>query len=355
MAEDETLKAPSKSKLPMTLGVILIVVLLFALGYWVIQNTPVGASLKLSLSKGMTSISESISGVKKQATDIGDWSNPTTTKKEMKGVEITDIVHNRVFLPTDNILITGRGYVRALEDEISVDLFCSMDEILGEVDSNQASITVLPNIERPFGVLCSFEPFSDIKTTTQKQVKFGAIYTNYKTDAELGLWTLPKMEMDALNEAGIDPFRKYENIFKLQRTKPLFKLDDKFRTTTSIYDYGPMRVSMQVINIQPLSEGVKYKLLINIQNDKVGWGGELVKRQTGDMGRVIVKLPSNFESNCGEFVFELGQEEYGFDCDFTIRTLDVGLGWIIIEAEVVYDYGFSKTETITIAPLKELV
>lgn len=362
MAEDEIGKAPSKWIVFFV--VLLILVLVLALGYWAVQTTAVGASLKLSIStsisKGMASISERISGVKKQARGIGDWTNPTAVKtEEPKGIEITEVYYKTFFLPTEDISITGSGVVYALEDETNVDFSCNMDGRPGKIDGSKVSKVVLPNTEEPFGVLCNFEPdpnikAADIKVSTQKQVKFSAIYIDYKTKAELRLWTLPKIEKDNLYEANINPFDRYRNIFESQRGEIRLKLDDKSRTTTSSYHDGPMKVSMKVFEPQPLSEGEPYKLFVNIQNDKVRWGGELVRRQTGDNGRVFIKFPSRVESNCGEIILEPGQEEYTFDCDFTIRALEDTLGWIPIDVEVVYDYEFSKVEIITIVP-KELV
>lgn len=303
-----------------------------------------GVSIEEPLAKIKALGSQYIRKTETAVTGVGEWRNPYVTEaEEKKGVEIK-IIKKDFYSPDETISIIGSGIIRALEEPAKVYFGCSMEGKEGKAEEGFESADVVANIDNPFSAGCDIEQDGSVGI---KNVKFSAIYTDFKTKGKLKLWALPGDEQEDLKLAGIDPFVKNKEIVDtLTKFDKLLRLN-KYRNTLSSYTYGPLILSLTVPAVQPLKEDT-YKLLIGTDVDKLGWGGDLAPTVRGY--RISLDFPSNVDSDCGDFYLLPDKgESQTFDCKFSIESIEEGLSFITIEAEIVYDYEFSKSTSVDVA------
>ncbi len=294
-----------------------------------------GISLTPLFEKFRASTVSAAERIESQITGVGEWRNPYAEEvKERKGIEITSIIPvKQNFAPGELIEIIGTGIVKALEEPTAVSFNGSMDNT--SVSCEPSTIEIPAGLDIPFSARCKFENVATTENIEYKTVKFNAKYYNYKTWGRLRLYTLSKEEQGELGTA--DPFSYYEIKDNLLT---------QYRTTTSTYKFGPLKISMYVANRQPLAEG-KYSLLVGVNTDKVNWEGNLAQ---GGANTMTLKFPKNADVKTEDCKKELKIKEGAtYACDFEISSIEPGLSFIEIEAEAVYDYEFSKTGNVIIA------
>jgi hypothetical protein len=274
-----------------------------------------------------------------QFTGIGEWKDPYAVEaEERKGIVFTEVRGIRAFQPDDKIEIVGSGIIHALERDSTVQFGCSMEGKEGDIIDK--ILTVEPNKETNFGpIICNLGNRNfDVKDVAlYKKAEFKAVYDNYKTNANLKLYTMPEDELKQLGS--IDPFAAFRITNVL--------LDRNSRTTRNTYDAGPIKISLSVSNRQPLVEGKQYLLMIGVDVDKK-WGGKIEK------GVFELKFPENIHLIENERYEKCSNRLELTDgmvllCDFVIDDVEEGLSLVNIDAVANYNYEFVKETTVKIS------
>ena len=125
-------------------------------------------------------------------------------------------------------------------------------------------------------------------------------------------------------------------------------LDQNSRTTINTYDYGPVKISLAVGDMQPLVEGKQYLLKAGVDVSKT-WDGKV-----GEANAFKLQLPENIhwvEGDRSEKCVKVLKLKDGMVlyCDFMIDNVEEGLSISNIKAVAVYDYEFTEETTIKIS------
>ncbi len=312
----------------------------------------------------------------------GSFKNPQTIEKSKpQGVEFKNFKTRRdIHRENDKIETIANVKVYALEDSsTNVDFSCSISDpislsdiieatkltITGQEDSAN-SVTILKNQDKNFNVLCEFPPkdtgdlnFGDNinreKILNQK-ITLKANYKNFVVNSRLKVYVLDEKTYSDLEQDNINPF----NHFKIN--DPLISSDKSVRSEQ--LRKGPIILSLNILDEQPLTESRTYILGIQLLNDKLSWNGKLSK-----LSNLKLIFPENFNvdlEDCSNFkndpikkgVFDLnnpldkGLDKLELFCGFSIDSLgdEESLTFSLINAEAQFNYEFEAYTTATISP-----
>ncbi len=191
--------------------------------------------------------------------------------------------------------------------------------------------------------------------TIQEKITLKANYEDFIVRSRLKVYTLEKDKLQSLESEGINPFSEF------RISDPLISSDRSVRPEQLMS--SPAILSLSLLDAQPLTDGVKYLLGMEISNDKLRWNGKISALKS-----LKLFFPDGFspsEDNCKDFVLEnnalvLKQDELRrlneieqerFYCDFTIDSSAVNddLAFSLINAEAKFDYTFETYTTATIS------
>ena len=318
--------------------------------------------------------------------EFGTFKAPETVeKRKPQGIEFRSFQTKRPIHRSgiDNIEAVASVKIYALKDTpAQVKFSCEKSDptqktttlgLTGDVLANEVIISgelegtdivyLFENQDESKTVECKFDKVDltalDLagKTTKtiQEKITLKANYEDFIVRTRLKVYTLEKDKLESLEGEGINPFSE----FKIN--DPLVSSDRSVRPEQLMS--SPAILSLTLLDAQPLTDGFKYLLGIEISNDKLGWNGKISALKS-----LKLFFPDGFspsENDCKEFALEnnalsLKQDEIRklseiekerFYCDFTIDSsaVNADLAFSLINAEAKFDYTFEAYTTATIS------
>lgn len=160
-------------------------------------------------------------------------------------------------------------------------------KISGEEESKN-SITLLPKQDRNFNIICKFPAqstgalFEGSEKTVNKKIILRANYKNFIVNSRIKAYTLEKSILERLENQDKNPFSE----FKIN--DPLVSSDRSVRSEQ--IKKGPVILSLNILDPQPLKEDSTYLLSIGLKNDKLSWNGKISK-----LSSLKIYFPENFK------------------------------------------------------------
>lgn len=334
-----------KPKFPWTLVIILILVIIIV--YFIIYPP---AFVKHLIEKGKATVNKAITNAK-DLTKF-EWTQQTQVveKEEPKGVEINDFrSKDKINYIGEPIEMTSTVSIYGLKENIAtyVSLKCESSEgnegAIFVSDEEGSKIEIKPQETKTLNVDCKFDEL----TEGTNKIKLSANYENFKSRAELKVYTLKKEKLDSLGTT--DAFSYYKI------NEPLRKSDKIMKST---YSFGPLILTLNLGVVQPIDEIGSYRLYVNLKED-TSWKGKLDKLRS-----VQLIFPSKFTAtdNCdfgNDLIIdeselegiELKDNGKDYWCIFKVDEADEKLTSSSIKLQVAYDYIFEKETNIEVKPI----
>lgn len=251
--------------------------------------------------------------------------------------EKSDPVSLEKNLPAEKIIISGE-----LEDSNSVYIFEGQDK----------SINVQCKFDKVD--LTAIDLVGEKTKTIQEKITLKADYEDFVVNSRIKIYTLENQILDNIENQNLNPF----NYFKIN--DPLISSERSVRSEQ--IKSGPVILSLNLLDAQPLTEGPTYLLSVEVYNDNLNWNGKIAKLKD-----LRLLLPEGFSptENCKEFsqenkllklktevlskLNEVDKER--FYCDFKIDSSAVtdSLDYSLIQAEAKFDYSFEAYTAATIS------
>ena len=317
----------------------------------------------------------------------GTFKNPQTIEKtKPQGIEFRNFKTKKdIYRERDPIEAVANVKIYALEDSpTQVEFGCYLYDVVsleslnlksaaqgepklyGEEDG-QNYVTILANEDKILNVQCSFKEqelynikFGDSRTISEK-ITLTANYKDFIVNSRIKVYTLQSSILSNLEKQNINPFAH----FKIN--DPLVSSDRSVRPEQ--IKKGPVILSFDLTDEQPLKEGPTYLLGLELKNDKTSWNGKISSLQ---MLKLI--FPENFKpnlENCKEFynpysdnnvfylkpniIAKITENEdvsnQRFYCEFSIdpSAVNEDMSFSLINAEAKFDYEFQAYTSATIS------
>jgi len=291
----------------------------------------------------------------------GEWTNPSAKEKRAPvGLEIKSFEPViSVFREDQNIRLSAEIKNYGLnpfrsdkENKINIGLFCELftDETssevgeisisgnCGDIEENWwgAVIRDVPIDKNcTFFVFCDFKHISVKEEQETKKVTLTVYYNNFVTESVLKAYIMGKSKYDRINSL---ENRDIEFLYLLRNAASYPGLISNERRTIAEYSSGPVRLSVNILNSQPLTSDEEYNLIVNSKPNSIDWEGVVVPSDLAIVvpGWFSPQQKCAFEISGGgdtkrlklkkeyKFALESCKETRGctFFCDFTIEGID---------------------------------
>lgn len=348
------------------------------------QLSILGSKVSGPLSTIITPVRSFVSDPVGTVAEFGTFKNPQTVeKKKPQGIEFKNFQTKRdIYRQSDQIEAVANVKIYALEKSDSeIEFSCLKSDITqstkeateiqvyGEEEGSRA-VFIPANQEKTLSVQCKFDhvdlttliPDTSIskgKTISQK-ITLQANYKDFIVDTRLKVYTLDSKVLDNLEKEGTNPFRN----FKIN--DPLVSSDRSVRSEQ--LKVSPVILSLNLLDAQPLREGPKYLLEIDLKPDKLNWNGKLSKLK--GLGLLFPNGFTPSESGCPDFdrssgntlvlhnlaLLEINKAKnidnnQKFFCEFSVDSSAISedLSFSLIQAEAKFDYIFEAYASATIS------
>jgi len=328
----------------------------------------------LSLEALKAKMNEYANLLKAKLYGYGEWKNPQVVEKRKPvGVKIKDIISKGFFISgKDEVEVRANVKVYGLEGiSLRIRFGCEIENFDGnmieaksvEVFGEETNEVFVPKgQDKVYTIKCKFGVMKAVKKNDIRKVKVKAIYSDFVTRANIVVYTLKGEIMKQIGE--VDPFE----YFRISDRK---NIDKEGIGIPHKQTNAPVELWLNIPIKQPFMEDVDYFVGMRLYNDNLWWGGKLkklkylsliypeniVRGESCDLDEDLVLTEKDFEKineklEKGKFeVDDINNLKYF--CDFNVVKAGNVPEASMIRAQLVYDYEFSKSSSITLVEEEE--
>ncbi len=328
----------------------------------------------LSLSAIKAKINEWSNLAKAKLYGYGEWKNPQVVeKKKPVGVKIKDIISKGFFISDkDEVEIRANIKVYGLKSiSPKIKFGCEIENFDGnmieaesvEVFGEETNEVFVPRgQDKIYTIKCNFGVMESVKKNDIRKVKVKAIYSDFVTRANIIVYTLKGEVIKQIGE--VDPFKYF-------RINDRRNIDREGIAIPHKEVNAPVELWLNIPTQQPFIEDVDYFVGMRLYNDNLWWGGKLrklkylsliypetiVRGESCDLDEDLVLVEEDFSKinkKLEEDEFEVNDiNNLKYFCDFSVVTAGDVPEASMIRAQLIYDYEFSKSSSITLVEEEE--
>ena len=256
---------------------------------------------------------------------FGEFTNPQAKeKKALVGLQIVkfeSVVNTfrsdqevRLTAEVKNYALPKFEFSRGIEEsKVSSEFYCnatSEDDkfVNGQIEirssvGTERETNVIPFVDphrnSTFFVFCNFKegeikPAKGKNETTQKAT-LSASYTGFVTESVLKTYILGKTKYNEINSR---ENRDAEFLNELRSSASYPGLINNERKTISEYSSGPVKLSVNILNEQPLTSEDEYTLIVRSEPNSIDWEGNIKVKD------IFLEVPSWFSLDQDKCDFE---------------------------------------------------
>lgn len=362
---------------------IMIVVLMISIVFFAYTTAEAGVAKRgwwgfgeLRWSSFVAKYNEYSNMLKAKLYGYGEWTNPQTTQKKIPvGVKITDVTPTRDAFISDvdeiEIMASARVYgIQGISPKItfSCEIEDENEEMVSaksvEISGQEVNEIFVPSgQDELYQIRCTFDKMKSSKPNEIKGVKVKAEYSDFVTRSNIVVYTLNDEVIKGIGD--VNPFEYFHMSDPQNMGKDRIAIPHK--------DYSsPVELWLNIPVKQPFIEDINYFVGLKLNHNQLSWGGDLKK-----IKHLKLILPENIvarEEKCDltedltlseeklnainkmletekETVDDVNNLKYF--CDLNVVSAGDVPESSIIRAQMVYDYEFVRTSSITLVEKEE--